>query len=74
MGDREILETYSSSASKNTSETVIFHHGPKSLLTSFITGIIVHFRFHIRSISYLLHYIVCVFITITSEFIINIII
>ena len=34
--DREILEKYSSSASKNTSETDIFPHGPKSLLTSVI--------------------------------------
>jgi len=34
MGDKEILETYSNSASKNTSETDIFPHGPKSLLTS----------------------------------------
>ena len=34
MGDREILGTYSNSASKNTSETDIFPHGPKSLLTS----------------------------------------
>jgi len=34
VGDREILETYSNSASKNTSETDIFPHGPKSLLTS----------------------------------------
>ena len=33
MGDREILETYLNSASKNTSETDIFRHGPKSLLT-----------------------------------------
>ena len=36
MGDREILETYSNSASKNMSETDIFPHGPKSLLTSVI--------------------------------------
>ena len=34
MGDREILETYSNSASKNTSETDIFPPGPKSSLTS----------------------------------------
>ena len=34
MGDREILETYLNSASKNTSETYIFPHGTKSLLTS----------------------------------------
>ena len=37
MGDREILETYLNSASKNTSETDIFPHGPKSLLTSVIS-------------------------------------
>ena len=36
VGDREILETYSNSASKNTSEIDIFPHGPKSLLTSVI--------------------------------------
>ena len=36
VGDREILETYSNSASKNTPETDIFPHGPKSLLTSVI--------------------------------------
>jgi len=36
VGDREILETYSNSASKNTAETEIFPHGPKSLLTSVI--------------------------------------
>jgi hypothetical protein len=34
VGDREILKTYSNSASKNTPETDIFLHGPKSLLTS----------------------------------------
>jgi hypothetical protein len=33
---RKILETYSNSASKNTTETDIFPHGPKSLLTSVI--------------------------------------
>ena len=33
MGDREILETCLNLASKNTSETDIFPHGPKSLLT-----------------------------------------
>ena len=33
MGDRELLETDSNSSSKNTSETDIFPHGPKSLLT-----------------------------------------
>jgi len=32
----EILGTYSDSASKNTSETDIFPHWPKSLLTSVI--------------------------------------
>jgi len=36
VGDREILETYLNSASKNRSETGIFPHGPKSLLTSVI--------------------------------------
>jgi len=36
VGDREILETYLNSASKNTSETDIFRHGPKSLLTRYI--------------------------------------
>jgi hypothetical protein len=35
-GDREILETYFNSASKNTSETGIFLHGTKSLLTSVV--------------------------------------
>jgi len=38
VGDREILETYLNSVSKNTSETDIFSHGPKSLLTSVIIG------------------------------------
>ena len=33
MGDTEILETYLNSGSKNTSETAIFSHGTKSLLT-----------------------------------------
>jgi hypothetical protein len=32
--DREFLETYLNSASKNTSETGIFPYGTKSLLTS----------------------------------------
>jgi len=36
MDDREILETYLNSASKNTSETDIFPNGTKSLLTSVI--------------------------------------
>ena len=37
MGDREILETYLNSTSKNTSETNIFPHGPKYLLTIVIS-------------------------------------
>jgi len=45
VGDREILETYSNSASKNTSETDIFPHGSKSLLTSVIS----HFYKHVES-------------------------
>jgi len=36
VGDREILETYLNSAYKNTPETDIFPHGPKSLLASVI--------------------------------------
>jgi hypothetical protein len=36
VGDREILEKYKNLVSKNTSETDIFPHGPKSLLTSVI--------------------------------------
>jgi len=36
VGDREILETCLNSVSKNTSETDIFLHGIKSLLTSVI--------------------------------------
>ena len=36
MGDREILETYLNSASKNTSEADIFPNGTKPLLTSVI--------------------------------------
>jgi len=36
VGDREILEKYLNSGPKNTSETDIFPHGPKSLLTSVI--------------------------------------
>jgi len=39
VGDREILETYLNSASKNTQETVIFPHGTKFLLTSVISEI-----------------------------------
>jgi len=38
VGDREILETYLNSASKNTSETDIFPRGTKSLLTSVIVS------------------------------------
>jgi hypothetical protein len=38
VGDREILETYLNSASKNTSETDILPHGTKSLLTSVINA------------------------------------
>jgi len=37
VGDREILEIYLNSASKNTPETDIFPHGTKSLLTSVIS-------------------------------------
>jgi hypothetical protein len=36
VGDREIQETYLNSASKITSETDLFPHGTKSLLTSVI--------------------------------------
>jgi hypothetical protein len=36
VGDREILEKYLNSASKNTSETEILPHGTKSFLTSVI--------------------------------------
>ena len=39
MGDGEIPETYLNSASKSTSETDIFPHGPKSLLTIVISFI-----------------------------------
>jgi hypothetical protein len=42
VDDRENLETYSNSVAKNTSETDIFPHGPKSLLTS-IMGVFVGF-------------------------------
>ena len=41
VGDREILETYLNSASKNTSETDIFPHGPKSFLASVSISIII---------------------------------
>ena len=46
MGDRDILETYSNSASKNTSETDIFPNGTKSLLTSVIYNIL-HITLHL---------------------------
>ena len=36
MGDREIMETYLNSAFKNTTETEIFPHETKSLLSSVI--------------------------------------
>jgi hypothetical protein len=36
VGDREILETYLNSVSKNTSQTDIIPHGTKFLLTSVI--------------------------------------
>jgi hypothetical protein len=38
VGDGEILGTYLNSASKNKSETDIFPHGTKSLLTSVTDG------------------------------------
>jgi hypothetical protein len=40
VGDREILETYLNSVSKNTSETDVFPHGTKLLLTSVINLVI----------------------------------
>jgi hypothetical protein len=40
VGDREILETYMNSASKNTPETALFPHGTKSLLTSVIRYVV----------------------------------
>jgi len=46
VGDREILEKYLNSASKNTSETDIFPHGPKSLLTSVIRRHSGHMKFY----------------------------
>ena len=42
MGNREILEIYSNSASKITPETDIFPHGPKSLLTRVIASHTLH--------------------------------
>jgi len=53
VGGGEILETYLNSASKNTSETDIFPHGPKSLLTSAI-GNISNKRYETREV-YLSH-------------------
>jgi len=44
VGDREILQTYLNSASKNTSETDIFPHGTKSLLTSVTAGYTMHLK------------------------------
>jgi hypothetical protein len=38
VDDRDILETYLNSVSKNTSDTDISPHGPKSLLTT-VTGV-----------------------------------
>jgi hypothetical protein len=40
VSDREILETYFNSASKNTSETDIFPHGTNSLLTGVINHLL----------------------------------
>jgi len=57
VGDREIPETYSNSASKNTSQPDIFPHGPKSLLTSVIYNVhykILHVHNTSRSSVYLL--------------------
>jgi hypothetical protein len=42
VGDREIMKTYLNSASKTTSETDIFPHGTKSLLTSVIVCVFIH--------------------------------
>jgi len=41
VGDGEILKTYLNSASKNISETDIFPHGTKRLLTSVIAHLAV---------------------------------
>jgi hypothetical protein len=49
VGDREILETYLNSASKHTSETDIFPHGTKWLLTSVIGH---NHNFAVSTISY----------------------
>jgi len=40
VGDREILATYLNSEPKNTSETDIFPHGTKPLLTSVMSSVI----------------------------------
>jgi len=42
VGDKEILETYFNSASKNTSATDISPQGRKSLLTSVIDAVEVY--------------------------------
>jgi len=39
VGDREILETFLNSASKNTPETDIFPHGSKPLLAKVINDL-----------------------------------
>ena len=52
MGDREILETYLNSASKNTSETDIFPHGPKSLLTGVISDHFVNLEIYLSLTSH----------------------
>ena len=46
MVDREILETYLNSASKNTSETDIFPHGTKSLLNGVINKLCLDLFFY----------------------------
>ena len=66
MGDREILETYLNSASKNTSETDIFPHGTKSLLTSLIRHAYIH---TCRLIDYYFSKYVCHSITVRKEMI-----
>jgi len=40
VGDREILETYFNSESKNTSATDIFPHEIKSMLTSVTVAVV----------------------------------
>jgi len=68
MGDREILETYSNSASKNTSETDIFPHGPKSLLTSVISHYLIN-----GAIFRMLYFDICVYfyLLVLSETLLN---